>query len=270
MTETVNLYDSHYGKVEADVYREIRAETYGEDLGQTSWITAEECDALASRLGLAPGRRVLEVACGSGGVSARLATRLGASVVGIDVNAAAVAAATARATAAGCSDRAEFRVADADRVLPFPDAWFDAVFSNDSINHLRDRRRVFSEWHRLLKPGGRCLYTDPIVVTGPLSNAEIAARSAIGFFLFMPVGANEELLRQAGFRVLEVADSTAPVARVAERWRAARGRRRERLCQLEGESEFERLQEFLSTVHRLASERRLSRFAFLAEKAHEA
>jgi hypothetical protein len=53
--------------------------------------------------------------------------------------------------------------------------------------------RVFSrnwlnpaEWARLLKPNGRLLFTDPTVVTGPLTNAEIAVRSSAGFYLFVP------------------------------------------------------------------------------------
>jgi cyclopropane fatty-acyl-phospholipid synthase-like methyltransferase len=96
MKENVDLYDSHYTQVEADVYRTVRAETFGEDLGQTSWITAEECDEFCRWLGLEAGQKVLEIACGSGGVSLRMARMLGASVVGVDINAAAVSAATDR------------------------------------------------------------------------------------------------------------------------------------------------------------------------------
>jgi SAM-dependent methyltransferase len=264
--EPVDLYDSHYAKVEAEVYRAVRAETYGEDIGQASWITAAECDEFCRWIGLEAGRKCLEIACGSGGVSVRMAKRLGLSVVGVDVNQAAVPAARARAGVAGVQDRAEFRVADANDPLPFPGRSFDAVFCNDSINHLRDRRRVLAEWHRVLRPGGRCLYTDPIVVTGCLSNAEIAARSSIGFFLFTPAGANEELLRQAGFRVVLTADVTGATARISRRWHEARAARREQLLALEGESGFEALQDFLTIVHRLASEQRLSRFAYLGEK----
>jgi SAM-dependent methyltransferase len=177
-----------------------------------------------------------------------------------------VPAARARAGVAGVQDRAEFHVADANDPLPFPDQSFDAVFCNDSINHLRDRRRVLAEWHRVLRPGGRCLYTDPIVVTGFLSNAEIAARSSIGFFLFTPAGANEELLQQVGFRLVLTADVTEATARISMRWHGARAARREQLLPLEGENGFEALQDFLTIVHTLASERRLSRFAYLGEK----
>lgn len=266
MKEKVDLYDSHYSRIEADVYRAVRTDTYGEDLGQASWTTSAECDELCRWLGLEAGDRVLEVACGSGGVSVRMVRRWGATAVGMDVNASAVSAATARARAEGVEDRAEFRRADAAEALPFGAASFDAVFCNDAVNHFPDRGRVLAEWHRVLRPGGRCLYTDPVVVTGCLSSAEIAARSSIGHFVFTPTGANEALLREAGFRVVLTADVTGGVARTSERWHAARAARREELCRLEGEAGFEELQAFLTVVHRLASERRLSRLAYVGEK----
>jgi hypothetical protein len=130
------------------------------------------------------------------------------------------------------------------------------------LRHATPKRREGAD-HR---SGERCLYTDPIVVTGCLTNAEIEARSSIGFFLFTPPGANEEFLRQAGFRVMLTADVTESVAVASSRWHEARATRRERLCQLEGESKLEELQDFLATVHTLADERRLSRFAYLGEK----
>lgn len=267
MKNPVDLYDSHYSQVEADVYRAVREEAFGEDLGQTSWITAAECSEFFRWLGLSSGQAVLEIACGSGGVSLRMVREFGVSVVGIDINPSAVLAATERALRLGMQNQGAFRVADASSRLPFEDETFDIVFCNDAINHLPDRRAVLSEWHRVLKPGGRCLFTDPIVVTGWLSNAEMAARSSIGFFLFTPAGVNEALLREAGLRVVLTADVTENVAQTSARWHDARDRRRAQLASLEGETKFAELQAFLSVVHQLSSERRLSRFAFMAEKA---
>jgi ubiquinone/menaquinone biosynthesis C-methylase UbiE len=62
--------------------------------------------------------------------------------------------------------RVSFQLVDAGQRLPFPDASFDALFCDDAINHLPDRARLFADWHRVLKPGGRLLFTDPVVVTG--------------------------------------------------------------------------------------------------------
>ncbi len=262
---SVDLYDSHYGHAEADVYREIRRETFGEDLGQTSWITARECDAFRDRLGLPPGGRLLDVACGTGGVALRMASRGGASAVGVDISGPAIVAA-ARAAAVAPGKHAEFRVVNADEPLPFDDSSFDAVFCNDAINHFEDRERVLADWYRVLKPGGRCLFTDPIVVTGCLSNTEIAARSSIGFFLFTPLGENEAFLENAGFELERTDDLTEAVATVSRRWLDARSARREALVEREGAAGYDELQRFLRVVHVLAAERRLSRFAYLSRK----
>ena len=74
------------------------------------------------------------------------------------------------------------------------------------------------------------------------------------------------MLREAGFEILAVQDVTANAAEVASRWHDARARHREALVAREGESNFDGLQRFLSCVHTLSAERRLSRFAYLAER----
>jgi hypothetical protein len=53
---------------------------------------------------------------------------------------------------------------------------------------------------------------------------------------------------------------------VSRRWREARERFREDLLRIEGVDRFDGVQKFLGTVHRLTSERRLSRIAYLVEK----
>ena len=266
MTHEVDLYDRHYGHLGADPQIEVRRETYGEDLGQASWITAGEARRWFNLLQLRRGRNALEVACGSGGVTCDMARHTGATCVGIDINAHGIEAANARAERDGISSLVSFQTTDAGSRLVFPDEAFDAVFCNDSINHLPDRAAVLQDWYRLLRPGGRILFTDPIVVTGQLTNEEIRTRSSIGFFLFTPVGHNERLLAQTGFTVREVEDVTDAVASVAQKWRDARARRRARLVPLEGEESFDGLQRFLEAVWVLASERRLSRYMYLAEK----
>lgn len=266
MSGPVDLYDGHYGNLVAEAQVEVRRETYGEDLGQASWLTAAEARGWFDRLGLGAGRAALEVACGSGGVTCALARHTGARCSGVDLNPHGIEAARQRAARDGLDALVSFETADAGGRLPFADASFDAVFCNDSINHLPGRAAVFADWHRLLRPGGRVLVTDPIVVTGQLTGDEMRARSSIGFFLFTPAGCNERLLAAAGFTVLDVQDVTGAVASVAQRWRDARALRRDRLVALEGEEGFEGLQRFLGVARDLAAERRLSRFMYLAGK----
>jgi hypothetical protein len=127
---------------------------------------------------------------------------------------------------------------------------------------------VLGDWARLLEPGGRVLFTDPITVTGPLSSDEIAIRASIGYFLFVPHGEDERLLGEAGFRVLKVDDATENMATLAERWLTARAKRAEALREIEGDDTFDGQQRFLEVAATLARERRLSRFVYLAEKAN--
>jgi ubiquinone/menaquinone biosynthesis C-methylase UbiE len=266
MVSKVDLYDSHYTHTAADIYEQIRLETYGEDLGQTSWITAQEARRYFSWAGIQPGSAMLEVACGTGGLSRLAAEELGVRVTGIDINEGAIRAAQKAAGGATPVGGVSFEIQDASQPLPYEDGIFDIIFCNDSINHLPDRTAILRDWWRLLRPSGAILFTDPIVLTGPLSNQEIAVRSSIGYFLFMPPGENERLLQASGFEVLRVEDVTQNTVEVSLRWYEARSRYEQLLVQLEGQERYEGLQSFLEVVHRLAVEQRLSRFVYLAVK----
>ncbi|HEY7793108.1 MAG TPA: class I SAM-dependent methyltransferase [Gaiellaceae bacterium] len=262
----MRLYDATYGEFDLDARRRVRLETYGEDIGQNGWLTSAEWRSASGRLGVGRGSRVLDVACGSGGPAVDLARRTGAAVVGVDFNGRAIETASELAGRAGLAAPVRFEEADAARPLPFDDGSFDAVACIDAINHLADRAAVLDDWHRLLRPGGSVLFTDPIVVTGLLSSEEIARRAAIGFFVFSLREENERLLREAGFGLVRCEDSTDNVVEVASRWRDARERQRAELIRDEGEETFEGLQRFLAVAHTLAAERRLSRYTILAVK----
>jgi SAM-dependent methyltransferase len=158
-----------------------------------------------------------------------------------------ISTANSLAVQRGLTQRAVFRVVDATERLSFPDASFDAITCIDAINHLPNRPHVIAEWARLLKQGGRLLFTDPITVTGPLTNAEIAVRSSIGFFLFVPPNYDEHVVAACGLRLLGREDGTANMAEVAERRGSARASRSTALREIEGDHMYEGQQEF----HRL-------------------
>ena len=261
-----DLYGASYKNFATDLYGEIRSEAFGEDIGQTGWITAEEQDLFIDWLRLSASDRLLDIACGSGQPTLRIARKSGCQATGIDLHAEGIAAARANAAASGQQVTAEFMQADAAVRLPFEDSSFDAITCIDAINHLADRRRVLAEWHRVLKPGGRLLFSDPIVLTGPITNSEIAIRASIGLFVFVPKGVNEALLEEAGFLIERVDDRTENMARNAGGWLAARAKREKELRAIEGEATFEGQQRFLQTAAKLATERRLSRLAIVARR----
>jgi SAM-dependent methyltransferase len=262
--ETVAYYDAQYGQFASQLYGQIRSEAFGEDIGQNGWLSADEHDLFISWMAPDPGSRVLDIASGSGRTTLRIASRTGCVVHGIDIHAQAIAEARAAAERAGLSSRATFEQGDAAQPLPFSDASFQALICIDAVNHLPNRPAVFSQWARVLVRGGVLVFTDPIVVTGPLTNDEMTVRSSIGFFLFVPTGVDERLLDEAGFEVTDVVDRTENMANMADRWRSARQGHAADLRRIEGDATFEGQQRFLEVAARLAFERRLSRFAFRA------
>jgi cyclopropane fatty-acyl-phospholipid synthase-like methyltransferase len=259
-------YDANYGNFQTELYAQIRREAFGEDIGQSSWLTSDEQDRLLNALNLCPGKTLLDVACGSGGPVLRIADRTGCSVVGVDVHEQAVATGNDLAAQRNLTQHAKFQVADATTSLPFPDASFDAITCIDAINHLPNRPAILADWARLLKSGGRLLFTDPITVTGPLTNAEIAVRSSAGFYLLVPNGYDEGVIAQCGLRLLVCEDATANMANVAEARRAARASRSALLREIEGDQAYDGQQEFLAVAARVAREGRLSRFVYVSGK----
>ena len=264
-TGSTAFYDTVYGSFAERLSVTIRAEAFGEDIGQNSWLTAGEHRHFARRLGLNRASEVLEVASGSGGPALLMAHETGCQITGVDLHEAGVAAANQAAAKRGLAGQARFLHADARQRLPFDDGTFDAVICIDSINHLYEREHVLREWHRVLRPGGRALFTDPITIAGMLRRDEMIIRSAgMGEFVFTPAGVDEALLRQAGFTDIEVEDVTSNMAAVSGAWAAARDRHASDLDHAEGREVNARTQKFLRTVEHLALERRLLRLAYLA------
>ena len=265
MATKVDLY-SAYADFEAEILERVRGKTFVEDFGQNSWTTGDEYRRWTEWFDLNKDSHVLEVASGSGGPAIFFAELTGSRVKGIDINEEAVATAEERARAHGLAERVTFQKVDADAALPFDKDSFDALICIDAANHFPHRAEVFNEWFRVLRPGGKALFTDPVVVTGPVSNEELAVRSSVGFFLFVPPGLNERLIADAGFEIVAVEDGTEKAAAISKRWHDARNEGRDALMQIEGEERFRGLQDFFASVHKLTAERRLSRLVYLLRK----
>lgn len=261
-----DYYTVRYARFSDELAAEMRREVFGEDIGQSGWATAAELPELADLLRLDADSRVLDVACGPGGWSLALVERTGCRLTGLDVEAGGIAYATAQAVARGLASRATFAVADCAGRLLFEDSSFDAILCSDAICHLRDRFGTLSEWARLLRAGGRLLFTDPAVLTGAVAKSELDIRTTTGFFLFVPPGLNEAAIAAAGLTLLRHEDRTSTTAEIAARWHAARARRAAALERVEGAAPFEQRQRFFATTAELAQSRRLSRFLYVAEK----
>lgn len=153
-----------------------------------------------------------------------------------------------------------------NEVLPLSSKSFDFVISIDVVLHVRDRASLFNDVVRLLAPGGKFLFTDAAVVTGSVSNEEIAARSIHGFTQFAAPGFNESLLESAEFRMLEAQDRTAGLLSNANGRLTARSTHRSELTALESEEYFLHQQRYRETVIALAQRGAVARRMYLAER----
>ena len=104
-------------------------------------LAGEALEWLAPR----PGQRILDLGCGDGQLTRRIAAA-GASVVGVDASPEMLAAARANGIAAEQGNA---------EALPFPDHAFDAVFSNAALHWVRNQNAMLAQVHRVLMPGGR-------------------------------------------------------------------------------------------------------------------
>ena len=171
--------------------------------------------AMLALAGDVRGRRVLDVGCAAGALTAALVER-GADVLGIDASAAMIAIAERR-----LGGRAAFRVADLAAPLDFvPAASVDVVTASLVLHYLQDWVPALRELHRALAPDGRLVLSthhpgedwrwfdrpdyfavEPITDTFPT-----AAGPAEVHFWRRPLSAVFAAVRDAGFQVDELAE----------------------------------------------------------------
>jgi ubiquinone/menaquinone biosynthesis C-methylase UbiE len=164
---------------------------------------------------LAPGMRVLDLACGAGepAVSAARAVAPSGRVVATDLSPAMVEASQRRFDRLGLP--IEARVMDAE-TIDFPDATFDAVTMRFGMMFCPDPARVAREIHRVLKPGGRfalSVWDQPQFNSFFTAIAQVAAKyiqlpppdpTAPGPFRLAAPGALESTLRAGGFTEISI------------------------------------------------------------------
>jgi ubiquinone/menaquinone biosynthesis C-methylase UbiE len=163
---------------------------------------------IAKRMRLEVGQKALDLGCGIGGATFRIAELTGPTglVAGVDISSALIDVAARRAEG---RPGIEFRVGDAC-AIPYPDGYFDAARSERVFLYLPDRAGAIQEMKRVVKPGGRiCLVDTDIDSTAIYSTKPALTRkmtSILAATMPNPNSARElpALGRRAGLKNMDI------------------------------------------------------------------
>lgn len=173
-------------------------ERYARNARFVSDLSAAVVELLAPE----PGERILDLGCGDGVLTAKLAA-MGCNVVGVDGSIAQIDAARKLGLDA--------RVMDGEK-LSF-DHEFDAVFSNAALHWMRNPKPVIAGVWRALRPGGRfvaefgghgCVAKIKKALVGALNRRGLDGEAAVPWY-FPTVEEYQALLKNAGFAISAIA-----------------------------------------------------------------
>lgn len=156
---------------------------------------------------------VLDVCSGMGGPARYLAWKTGCTVTGLDLTASRVEGATELTRLAGLAGAVRFVHGNA-LDMPFPDASFTLAIAQEAFAHVPDKPRLVAECARVLRPGGRLVFSD-ILHRGDLSGDD--ARRLYEGMAFSEIGTAEgyaALLRANGMTVVRSVDLTQAWTRI--------------------------------------------------------
>ncbi len=160
---------------------------------------------ILARLTWPEGHRVLDVGCGLGGAAFMMASKHGASVLGIDLSHNMVDEATRRCGDYGLADQVTMDHGDVLSYV-FPHT-FDLIHSREVFLHIHDKAGLFSTLHGALRDGGKLVFTDYCCGGEVPSETFSAYVQEFGYDL-RTVEEIGELLSQAGFGQVQAVDQT--------------------------------------------------------------
>jgi len=124
-------------------------------------------EQLARIAGIERGAAILDAGSGLGGPSRYLAGTYGCRVIGVDLSPSFVAVARLLAQRTGLNALVSYQIGDL-LALPFPDSCFDVVWTQHVVMNIPDRERVYREFRRMLRPGGKLAFYDVLATDASL------------------------------------------------------------------------------------------------------
>ena len=168
-SEAVNTARKYYNSTDADRFyfsiwggEDIHIGIYGEPEEDIKLASRRTVQTMASRLeDLGPQSKVLDMGAGFGGAARFLAKNFGCKVTALNLSPVQNLRNRQMNKEQELEHLVEVVEASFEEV-PYPDESFDFIWSQDAILHSGDRKKVMAEVKRLLKPGGRFVFTDPM------------------------------------------------------------------------------------------------------------
>ena len=215
----------------------------------------EATEDMADRLPVSAADRILDIGSGLGGPARYMARRFGCRISGIDLTAEFCKVARLLTARLGFEDRVSFQQGDA-LAMPFEDAAFDGAYSMNVSMNIADKRALYREIARVLKPGAWLCLSE--VAQGPGGEPEYPlpwAATAASSFLATPEATRADL-EASGFSIESLRDTSSEARDFAARSRAiveAGGKPPHRAVML---ALGERAREAVANTGRAATERR--------------
>ena len=218
---------SHHYDVSNDFYRMILggSMTYSCAYWSRPGMSLEEAqeakyELIATKLGLTPGMKLLDVGCGWGGMAIHAARHHGVNVLGITVSSEQAELAAKRVAEAGVADHAEIRLQNYREIQAGP---FDAISSIGMFEHvgLSQLGRYFDRLHSLLRPEGRLLnhaISRPAARKSGFEKDSFIARYVFPDGELHEVGAVVSAMQEHGLEVRDVHSLREHYAQTLRRW----------------------------------------------------
>jgi cyclopropane fatty-acyl-phospholipid synthase-like methyltransferase len=173
---------------------------------------AATTDVLANALGLKSGQHVLDICSALGAPARHIAAKYGVKVTGLDMTRTMLKKAQERTEAAKLTHLIDYVEGNA-LDLPFKKETFDVVWGQEAWCYITDKQRMMNEAYRVARPGARIGFTD-WVITGKISDEELKPLlESMAFPDMATLQGWPEMMKKAGFKVLETKDETEEYAR---------------------------------------------------------
>lgn len=217
----------------------------------------EAVDVLAARAGIDAASHVLDVCSGMGGPARYLASRLGCRVTGLDITLSRHQGAIRLTELVGLAHLVDFRHGSA-LAMPFAPASFDVAIGQEAFAHVPEKPRLIAECARVVKRGGRIVFTD--IVRGERLDEAAAARVQrdMAFAGFETLDGYARLLAANGCAVLEQEDLTPEWAEILVQRLAMYRELRETTVARFGADHFRRWDDTYAFFVNLFAERQLA------------